>query len=59
MNKNTMIEHYIKELSETWDFTPEQLSSIKSKLVNYALCCCTDSVVMHEAFELAEKENVK
>jgi hypothetical protein len=52
-----MIEHYLKQLQDTWGYTTEELFDIQSKMAEYALCCCVDSAVMQEAFKLSGETN--
>lgn len=51
--ENPMIDHYLKQLQESWDFTEEQLLDIKSKIAQYAICCCIDHSHKKEAFKIS------
>jgi hypothetical protein len=54
-----MIEHYLKQLQDTWGYAAEELLDIQSKMVEYAVCCCLDSAVKKEAFKLLGEANKK
>lgn len=49
-----MIETYLKELKDTWSYTPEELTHIKSLMASYAFGACIDSAVRKEAERIVE-----
>ena len=52
-----LMDEYLEELKNKWDFTTEQLNHIKYLMVNYACCTNMDSAVNNEMSALAEEVN--
>jgi hypothetical protein len=53
-----MIETYLKELKDTWDFTTETLNDIKSQMAAYAMDAVMDSAVRKEAEKIVNLDNL-
>lgn len=52
--KDVMIERYLTELKDTWSYTPEELTHIKTLMASYAFNACIDSVVRKEAERIVQ-----
>ncbi len=50
-----MLQELLNQLQKTWDFTSEELTDIRSSILEYAQACCIDSSVAEEM----EQENLK
>ncbi len=53
-----MIDTYLKELEDTWGYTPEELTHIKSQMAAYAMDAIMDSAVRREAEKIDQLDNL-
>lgn len=53
--KNLLIDSLLKDLQESWDYTTEELTDIKSKMLEYAGAAVMDSSVRKEVLSESEK----
>jgi len=51
-----MIDRILKELPETWAWTPETVKDVKREMANYALASMMDSAIRREVEEICLME---